>query len=318
MNVLICGLGSIGMRHARNLKSLGVANLVGVDPTEERRARFLSEIGGQVQADLTGELAEASELAIIATPNRFHIDQALACAENNCHLFLEKPLGVGDKGVHELIALIEGSSLFAHVGSNWKFHPAFTRMKELLDQRSIGKVSGAQVLAGQWLPDWHPWEDYRQGYSARSDLGGGIVLDMHELDYMSWLFGNISDLKGFTAHSGSLEIDTEDVATTCLRFESGLLATLQVDYIQRSYQRRYHISGDKGTIAWDIRSNQLSFYKADEPEPTIEDVSEDINAMYVRQMQHVLDGVAGNVTPVTSVKHAAGVLNLQMRLKNER
>ena len=171
------------------------------------------------------------------------------------------------------------------------------------------------MLAGQWLPDWHPWEDYRKGYSARADLGGGIVLDMHELDYMVWLFGEITDLKGFIAHSGSLEINTEDVATACLRFKSGILATLQVDYIQRSYQRRYHISGDKGTIAWDIRTNQISLDRAGEDKQSIEDVAEDINAMYVRQMQHVLDGMAGKVKPVTPVRHAAKVLNLQMRLK---
>jgi len=317
MKVLICGMGSIGMRHARNLKSLGVVNLVGVDPTQERCDAFLEEIGGQVLPDITDAFVGSFDLAVIASPNRFHIDQALLCAENDCHLFIEKPLGVSDKGLVELIALVEKKKLFAHVGSNWKFHPAFIRMKELLEQQVIGQVSGCQVLAGQWLPDWHPWEDYRQGYSARADLGGGIVLDMHELDYMSWLFGEVSDLKGFTAHSGSLEIDTEDVATACLRFETGMLATLQVDYIERSYQRRYHISGDKGTITWDIRTNKISVYSAENSEDSIEDVFEDINAMYIRQMHHVLDGVSAGVTPKTSIKHAVKILNLQMRLKNE-
>lgn len=315
MKALVCGLGSIGMRHARNLKALGVSDLIGVDPSDERRDRFVAEIGGKAGVKILQDMLEDVDLAVIASPNRFHIEQAIQCAQSGCHLFIEKPLSVNTNGVEELLRHIESKELFVHVGSNWKFHPAFIRMNELLSQKVIGRVSGVQVLAGQWLPDWHPWEDYRHGYSARSDLGGGIVLDMHELDYMTWLLGDICDVAGFTAQTGSLEIETEDVACACIRFDSGVLATLQVDYIQRSYQRHYHISGDGGTIAWDIRTNKLSVYHADEDEEVTEDVGEDMNAMYTRQMQHILEGVKGKVDPVTPVTHAIKVLNLQMRLK---
>jgi len=315
MKAVVFGLGSIGMRHARNLKKLGVNEISGVDPTGERRDRFLSEIGGEAYPGGDHSVIRGVDLAVIASPNRFHIKQAQMCAELGICLFIEKPLGVSSSGIDQLVRTIGEKNLFAHVGSNWKFHPAFIRMKELLDQAAIGTVVGAQVLAGQWLPDWHPWEDYRHGYSARADLGGGVVLDTHELDYLTWLFGDVSEISGFVHHSACLEIDTEDVVCACLRFESGVLATLQADYIQRSYQRRYHIFGDNGTIIWDIRTNKLSVYDAASGTEIVEDVSEDINEMYVRQMTHVLDGVRHNVEPVTPLKHSSKVLKLQLRLK---
>ena len=317
LKATVFGLGSIGMRHARNLKSLGVENVAGMDPNAGRRQRFLDEHGGETAETIEEALSSPPDLAVIASPNRFHVEQANACARIGCHLLIEKPLGSDVDGVDELISEIEAQGLFAHVGSNWKFHAAFAAMKRLLDERRVGQVTGAQVLAGQWLPDWHPWEDFRKGYSARADLGGGVVLDSHELDYLTWLLGPVRETTGMTAHSGALDIETEDVAAICLRFESGALATLQLDYIQREYRRRYHISGDAGTIEWDVRSGVVNCYRAETGRTeTIETPLGDVNDMYVAQMQHVLDGVRGGVAPVTPVAVAAKVLAMQIALRD--
>jgi predicted dehydrogenase len=315
MRAAIVGLGSIGMRHARNLKTLGVADVIGMDPLPDRRARFTREIGGEVAAVYSEALEHRPDLVVIASPNRFHLGQALDAAEANCHLLIEKPLGCSLEGVDALLRAIETRRLFAHVGSNWKFHAAFRTMKRLLDDGAAGKVASAQVLAGQWLPDWHPWEDYRRGYSARRDLGGGVVFDTHEIDYLTWLLGPVNRIAGFVARSGALEIDTEDVAAACLRFESGALVTLQVDYIQRDYRRSYRIAGDTGTIEWDIRSETVQYYCAGTGKTTLlETPLGDLNEMYLAQTRHVLDGVAGEAEPVTPVTHAARVLALQLQL----
>lgn len=316
MRAAVLGLGSIGLRHARNLKTLGVADLIGMDPDESRRQRFLEL--GTVVPTLDAALATHPDLIIVASPNRYHVAQAQAAAEAGCHLLIEKPLGSTSEGVDALVSAIAQRRLFAHVGSNWKFHPAFMAMKRMLDEGGIGRIVGAQVLAGQWLPDWHPWEDYRQGYSARSDLGGGIVLDTHEIDYLTWLLGPVQDVSGMTARSGALEIETEDVAAVCLRFVSGALATVQVDYIQRDYRRQYHITGDRGTIEWDMRTGVVSRYSAETRQAeTVSASLVDINDMYLAQMRHVLDGVEGKCTAVTPVAQAARVLMLQLAVKSD-
>ena len=315
LKVIVIGLGSIGMRHARNLKQLNAGDIIGVDIDPSRNAEFSREIGGLTYDNLSDALTVNPDLSIISSPNKFHIAQAQMCAESGINLFIEKPLGVTLDGVDKLLKTVIEKELFAHVGSNWKFHKSFQFIKKLVDENKIGKITGAQILAGQWLPDWHPWEDYRQGYSARKDLGGGIVLDNHEFDCITWLLGPVEKIVGFTEISGALEINTEDVACACLKMKSGALVTLHVDYIQRKAERRYHISGTAGTIKWDVSSDAVELFTNDQKSPkVIKTSNSEINQMYMDQMCHVLKGVVGICAPLTPILIAKDILSLQMNL----
>jgi len=315
MKVLVVGLGSIGLRHARNLRTLGVNALTGFDPNDERRSTFMAETGGTAFDDLSSAIADHPDLAIIASPNRFHIDQALSVARGGIHLMIEKPLGSTREGLSELCATVATRSLFCHIGSNWKFYPAFAAMKDILDKGEIGPVAGVQVLAGHWLPDWHPKRDYRMEYSARRDLGGGVVFDTHELDYMAWLFGAITATAGWVRHTGFLETSTEDVAAIALRFESGVVGTLQTDYIQRAPRRHYNICGRDGTLEWSA-GEPLRRYHVDGREwsEVPETLETDYNAMYLKQMAHVLVGARDGATPVTGLDHATKIIDAQLAL----
>jgi predicted dehydrogenase len=321
MKVLIVGLGSIGMRHGRNFEDLDCQIVAGVDPDQSRRERFAQTFPGRAFGDLEEALDTQPDLVVIASPSVFHVAQATTCVARGTHLLIEKPLGPAMNGVPELIHAIEESGVFAHVGSNWKFHPALLTLKRLIDEGVPGPVASAQVLAGQWLPDWHPWEDYRKGYSARVDLGGGVVLDSHEFDCITWLLGPIAELVGLVARSDALETESESVACACVRFESGALASVHVDYIQRDYRRRYLVAGPAGTVEWDYSTALITVYRAPENagDPPIRetiDVSlEDLNEMYIAQARHVIDGVHGRCPPVTSVSAAAAVLTSQLLLR---
>ena len=316
MRLLVVGLGSIGMRHARNFKSLGVESLVGCDLLEERRQKFSSEISTEIVSTFEDGLLKKPDLVVIASPNCFHLEQAIISAQSSCHLFIEKPLSHTLEGLDELITLVDEKSLFAHVGSNWKFHPAFKTMKKIINEGSLGKITGARVIAGQWLPDWHPWEDYRQMYSAKKSLAGGVVLDSHEFDYLTWLLGPISKVSGYTAHTGALDIETEDIAVACMQFESGVLATVHIDYIQRDYRRRYHISGDAGTLEWDYTTGEITHYNAVRNDSTKINVAiNELNTMYMEQSRHILAGVKGTELPVTSISDARHVLENLLAIK---
>ena len=315
MNIAILGLGSIGRRHGRNFQAIGGSAIIGFDPSAERRAAFEAEVAATTTADVEEAIAMA-ELVCVCSPNRFHTDQALMAAKAGRALFIEKPLGVALAPVAELRRVVAEKGVFAHVGSNWKFHPAFVTMKRLLTEGRIGRVVAAQVLAGQWLPDWHPWEDYRQMYSSRAELGGGIVLDSHEFDYLPWLMGPVTDVKSFVRNSGALEIDTEDCASVIMRFADGALATVQVDYIQREYRRRYHICGDGGTLEWDMSTGQVRLFDAVSKSVQIFDCAPpDINDMYVAQALHLLAGVRGAEPPVTDLATAEAVLKVLLQIK---
>jgi predicted dehydrogenase len=144
------------------------------------------------------------------------------------------------------------------------------------------------------------------------------VLDSHELDYLTWLLGPVRAILGFTAHTGALETDTEDVASACLRFESGALATIQVDYIQREARRRYHLTGTEGTIEWDLQFDRVDVFRAaDKRTERLEIPLGDVNEMYVAQVRHVLEAIRQGLPPVTSLDHAMAVLGLQLALKQQ-
>tara|TARA_B100000686_G_C16803036_1_gene987598 strand:+ start:5909 stop:6874 length:966 start_codon:yes stop_codon:yes gene_type:complete len=319
MQILIIGLGSIGHRHSKNLKSLGYTDFVGVDPNEKARRRFEDSIGAQTYDSLKNLTPNIKpKLSIICSPNIFHVTDAIFCAKLGSNLMIEKPLAVNLENIQTLESIVRKKKLFVHIGSNFKFHKGFRLVKSLIDKDKVGRILSAQVLAGQWLPDWHPQEDYRKGYSARKDLGGGIISDTHEFDYITWLLGPVENIVGLRSNSGVLDINTEDVAAASIEFKNGAICTVQVDYIQRDYKRRYTISGDEGTIEWNFADDSLSLYEASTKKKSIiEYTPEPINEMYLRQMKHVIEGIKNRNEPETPLHHGIETLKLQLRLKGK-
>lgn len=182
----VAGCGSIGKRHLRNLVAAGISpsDVWGVDLTEERRQEA-EAIGVRTSDSLESTFKEGVNVLVIALPNHVHKAILKLGIENDCHLLVEKPLAIETDGLEDLIQVAESKGLVAHMGSNWKFHPCFQKMQSVLLENRIGRILSARAIAGQYLPDWHPWEDYRKGYSANKSMGGGILLDSHELNYMT-------------------------------------------------------------------------------------------------------------------------------------
>lgn len=305
MRALVIGLGSIGARHARNLLTLG-HEVVGFDPDPARRA----VPGATPVADLAHGFAAGCDFAVVASPNRFHLEQSLAAARSGLHLFVEKPLAAGGEGLAALLSETSQRRLCAMVGSNWKFHPLLVQAKALLDAGEIGAPLAVQAVGGQYLPDWHPWEDYRRGYSARSDLGGGALLDSHELDLLAWLIGPVAAVNCREVRTGTLEIDTEDLVCMTLEFLNGALGTLQLDYLQRPYGRRVHLTGSKGTLIWNALENELALFTAagGHWHRWRTPLSYDINQMYVDEMRHFADCIGSQGETRTSLRQAAHVV----------
>ena len=216
VRVLIAGLGSIGRRHLRNLLRLGVDDILlyrtRPDPPEEA-----PEL--PVFTDLSLALAARPDVVIVSNPTSHHLRVAVPAAEAGCHLFIEKPLSHSWAGVDELLATVRRRGLITLMGFDLRFDPGLRTIRGLLADGRIGRVVGVQAQVGQYLPDWHPWEDYRRGVSARVEAGGGVILDLiHELDYLTWLLGPASSVACFADRVSGLEIETEDTAAMLLRF----------------------------------------------------------------------------------------------------
>jgi predicted dehydrogenase len=319
MKVAVFGLGSIGRRHARCFRTVGADTVIGMDPTPDRRKQFVEEIGAEAVAAEDEALDTGPDLVVVASPNVFHVRQAVLAAERGIPLFVEKPLGVDLAEAERLAQTVKARGLYLHMGSNWKFHPAFILMKRLIAEGAIGQPTGGQVIAGQWLPDWHPYEDYRHIYAARASLGGGAIFDTHEIDYLSWLLGPATQFIGLKSNTGVLEIETEETAAALLRFANGAIITLLTDYIQRTPRRRYLLAGSAGTIEWDFHAGELTLCR---PAKRFDERHRvhlaDINDMYLNQARHVLEDIRLGRSAVTGIEQALDVLRLQTAWREER
>lgn len=312
--ILIAGLGSIGRRHLKNLLRIGQHELLGY---RTRSAPVDDAPELPVFTDLTKALSTHPDLVIVATPTARHLSVALPAARAGCHLYIEKPLSHSWDGVDELVKEIQGRGLLSMMGFDLRFDPGLCKVKELLEEGLIGRVVSLQAQVGQYLPDWHPWEDYRKGISASSEMGGGVILDLiHELDYVTWLLGPVSELACFAGHVSNLEIQTEDTAAILLQFENGAIGTVHLDYLQRTPSRTCRVIGEEGTILWDYHAQQVRWYKAGKDEwEEFAYPNRQRNDRFLLEMKHVLACVAGQEQPRADVTVGSRVLRLALAAK---
>jgi predicted dehydrogenase len=188
----------------------------------------------------------------------------------------------------------------------------------MIDAGMIGRITSARIEFGQYLPDWHPREDYRRGYSARAELGGGIILDaIHEIDYIRWMLGDIDMVACLSGKLSDLEINTEDTAAILLRFASGVLGEIHLDYVQRTYSRTCQIIGEQGTIRWDYKTGEVIRYsaKSEEWQSYPNPPEWEPNHMYREELQHFLRCFHGEEKPCLDVFEGAQVLQTALAAK---
>jgi predicted dehydrogenase len=316
--ILIVGCGSIGRRHAKNLLALGMRDVMAFDAQAERRSEAAAELAVRTVGSLEEAWERRPEIALVAVPTSLHIRVALEAARRGCHLFVEKPLSDRWEGVDDLLHAVRQRGLISLVGCNMRFHPGLVCVKRLVDENAVGRVIAARVEVGHYLPDWHPWEDYRQSYSARRELGGGVILDaIHEIDYVRWMLGEVAVATCLAGKLSRLEIDTEDTAAILLRFESGAVGEVHLDYVQRAYSRTCQIIGEEGTIHWDYTAGAVRWYSAHDKQWRVlaDPPGWETNRMYLDEMNHFLNCLAQEEKPALDVFEAARVLKVALAAK---
>ena len=263
MKLLIIGCGSIGRRHARNAKDLGV-KLVLCDINDDRMRSLSTELGDVpcyhdcIEAvDQTGV-----DAAVIAVPSSLHVKIATILAKKGVNLLVEKPLSNSLEGIDELLSIIKEKTLTAMMAQSFRFHEGFLELKNLLSKNIIGKVYHVSFHSGWYLPDWHIHEDYRVEYTARKSLGGGVALTnfSHTFDIFHWLFGEIEEIIGWKAKRGSLDIEVEDSAFCLLRTKPGVIITTASDFLCRLPRNDIKVVGSAGFIEADFSNSQLKVW----------------------------------------------------------
>jgi predicted dehydrogenase len=296
----VIGCGSIGSRHARNLRAIGAEEVALCDLDSARAIRLAADIDAAVATDdLAGLLGVYRPHGVlVCTPPASHLEVARRAVEAGAHVFCEKPLAPGLEGVDELLDVVERHDRFLMMGMCYRFHAGLRRLQQRLASGTVGRLQAAQLWGGHYLPDWHPWADYRTEYSARRVLGGGVLLDsIHALDTVRWLFGEPLEVTGMLARVSDLEIDTEDLACALCRLESGAIVEVHVDYLQRHPRHRIEVVGSEGNLAWDFHRQAVRWRRAGESAWQEEAVPAAVNDMYVAELCAFVAGVASGRPP---------------------
>jgi predicted dehydrogenase len=315
MKIAIIGCGSIGQRHARNLHELGIKDLLLVDSQIERTASVASELDAKVFDVAAKAYEEKPEVAVICAPTSMHLRLAQEALQNNCHLFIEKPLSDSMDGVLPFVNAAEARKRVMLVGYNFRFDPIVNQVQEWLSQGKIGRVTSARFHFGSYLPWRHPWEDYRSGYGARRDLGGGAILDaIHELDIALLLFGKPEVIYCAGGKYSDLEMDAEDLAEILMSYPNKIVS-VHLDFIERPAARWYEIIGTQGRIEADLFSRTAKYFDGEKRQWTACDKCGTLEESYKSEMQHLLDCVAGKAKPIVDGRAGAESLLLAEQVK---
>lgn len=317
MKFLIAGYGSIGRRHLRNLQTLGQHDLLllrshrSTLPEEE-----IKDI--PVETTIADALAHQPDGVIIANPSAMHLDIAIPAAEAGCAILMEKPISDISPKLDLLQKIVAGHPNRFLMGFQYRFHPGLLRVRALLEQGKIGRPLSFQATWGEYLPDWHPWEDYRKSYSARADLGGGVALTLcHPLDYARWLFGEAASIWGISSKTSDLEIEVDDLAEINLCMRNGMTGNVHLDYYRRFVRHDLEVVGTAGVIHWNNADALVTLQTVEQPEcvTLAPEIPFDRNDLFLAEMKHFIAICAGETVPFCTFEDGLKVDQMVAALK---
>jgi predicted dehydrogenase len=330
MKALFVGLGSIGQRHLRNLRELKgdsvdilawrvrglnrvLTNTLEVESGTDLQSRY----GLRLVPTLEAGLSEKPDVTFVCNPSSLHVPVALAALSAGSHVFMEKPLSNSMNNVNALIAEAKRGGLVGYLGSPFRFHPAVKDLQRSLAADAIGRVLAVRAVVGEYLPHFHRYEDYRSMYAAQRELGGGVVLtQIHELDYLSLLFGTPRRVFAIGGHLSKLEVDVEDVVAVlldCGTSERPLPISVQMDYVQRPATRNCEVVGDGGKFVMDLTVPHLVQYGPDGTEISRRGWHNfERNDMFIDELRNFLAACEGREVPRCTLADGAGVLQIAL------
>ena len=314
--ILIIGYGSIGKRHTQNILTHTQHEIIiftkrkDVDSFKKKRVKVFH--------NLQKCLSEKPEIGFITNETAYHIPIAIKLARAGLDLFIEKPLSDSIKGVQTLRKIVKQKKLITQMGYHLRFHECIIKIRELIKQKKIGRIISIQIENGSYLPDWHPYEDYRYGYAAKKKLGGGVVLtQIHDIDYLYWIFGNPKSIFAVTGKFSNLDISTEDYSASIIQLKNKITAELHLDFFQGPEYKRIKIKGTDGIILWNSQENAIKVYgnKKNTWKTILKIKKFDRNQLYIDEIKHFLRCVKNRKNTINNLDDGIKTMKIALAIK---
>ena len=298
LRVLQVGLGSMGKRRIRNLQELGIKDIIGFDPKEERRKEAQRLYHIQTVSDITEGMKKNPNCMVISTPPDLHYKYSKIAIKKNIHFFTEVNLFSSDTS--KIIQELKQKKIVGVPSSTMLFHPIIKHLEKLIKKKTIGNPLTVYHHFGHYLPNWHPWEDYRNFYVSKKDTGAAREVVPFELIWMTHLFSDIYSVYGDIDKISTLEANIDDIYQILIEFVNGIKCTFIVDVISEPAINETKIIGDKGMIYCDHNTGTIKIGKCNKwKEVKIETGkmakgykgNTPSDSLYVEEMKSFLDAI---------------------------
>tara|TARA_B100000242_G_C43043900_1_gene487164 strand:- start:718 stop:1752 length:1035 start_codon:yes stop_codon:yes gene_type:complete len=334
MLALFIGLGSIGQRHLRNIRKY-FPQIKIIAYRNSRQTPVLDENNNPLKnvemaqyyqlkeyENLEEALNKHPEMVFVTNPSRFHYSATMAALKKGAHVFIEKPLSHDLDSAKSILELEKNfDKKLCMVGFQYRYSPTLIKLKEIINCNLIGNLINGQIANGEYLPYWHPYEDYRKSYAAREDLGGGAILtQIHDFDYAIYLFGMPKSLFATGGKLSNLEINVEDSVniSTCFKYKNKILPiNINLDYISWPSRRYIKLYGDKGSLNCDLNKNTIEVHVRESKNTlNFNFASTSRNDLFIDELQNFISFVEGKEEPKVDLEEGMKSLKFALAAKS--
>lgn len=330
--VLFIGLGGVGQRHLRNLKQLKGDN-VEIFAYRKRNAQFVlndrleieegqdlnSKFGIKCVNSLEEAFRNAIDAVFICNPTSLHVDVLEKSLQAGCNVFIEKPIADNLQSLELMEQRIGLVDKVVFVGYQNRYHPCIVKLKQLIEDHRIGKVVSVYAEIGENVQNWHKYENYKDMYACKRELGGGVIVtQIHELDYLYYLFGMPKSVYALGGKLSDLEIDVEDVADILMKYEidhTDVPVVVHEDYLQTPTRRGCRIIGTKGKIEVDLIAATICLYDEDGKISYNEEFRFNRNDMFLAEMREFLACIERGISSPMPLEEGKKSLEIAMAVK---
>ena len=200
----------------------------------------------------------------------------------------------------------------------FRFSSAIKLIKKEILKKSIGKILYFRGEFSEYLPDWHPYEDYRSFYMANKKQGGGSILDQcHIMDLAHFLIGDFLSVKAINCKVSSLQINADDISEMIIKHKNGVISSIHTDIFGRQHKKGIEIKGELGNIIWDFYKNEVTVYTSKDKKVEIYDqFNGDFNECYIEELKTFIETFTEKKDSLIPLEH--GIDTMKLILATER
>ena len=314
--VLIVGLGSIGRRHARLLSGRTDVELHICDTVPENRSQTLGLLLNSPAGTYSvfSEAIKAKpDIAFICVPNHLHVPLGLQAIEEGVDVFVEKPISDSLDAARNLVDAAESSERFLQVGYMLRLDEGLCKLKKIVETGGVGNLVGGRAMIGTYITLLNAKSPDRI-----NQLNSLIVDYTHELDFIRWFFGDVTDVMAMSSQIGDMGLKPQpNVFQMILKMNNGALVQVHMDYVQFPQRRLFEIYGDRGTLIYDFMSGEIRHFRFQQEykweDMSVAPIMERWDDLFRKEHEAILSARANGAAPLVSGRDGLRALEIAER-----